>query len=453
MNNEENFYDILRSKFKESEAPFDEENWKSMRQMIDASRAAKKRALWLVASLSLLLCAGGAGTLYHWGYESAKSNTVAVVSNNGKAIMPSAISGQLNNSANPAGTSNSSAIINNSNQAAAPGSAVAAQNQPLANVNITMAAVASSYKKSDKNSRHIAASGSPIAVNNTVSSANNGQNSSIQNSRSSMPASGKQVSINQAATSAKLSPASNSSVLKATAAVAQTHAHKADSAAAIASLPQRFSDEPRIFGGKTNLFSIEAGGEYSGGWQIGSAIQGQGFNPFIGVGYEHYMGSRIFLKAGLQFLDFGHMSPITYNYQHSVGNVIYDSVITTRRLYFIRIPIQAEYFIGRKRRSSVGIGGSVWFLMGNSGFATTYQQVDNNPPENIIQYSQNTPLDGYSKVNVSAHILYRYMLSKKFSVYGIMYFEMTSMMENSFFGDNIIERTKGVQFTLSYNLN
>lgn len=466
MTNEKNFYDILSSKFNGRETPYDEANWKSMRAMIDASRAAKRRVLWIAASVvGILLCAGGVG-LYEWNSGSSKSHTVSPVvinnANNGNA------SQSVINSSKQVITSNTSVApvanktVNANTQSGEMNKEPADNSKQSITNNSPSLTMLNHYinNKAAKTHKHIAKSGSSMIASNDNSSSNNNeeQNNSVAqvaNQGNAITNTTNTASVNQGATAQKTVPVVKSAATsKATASVAnKTAVHKTDSAIAGDNLPPRFSKEPRIFNGKTNIFSIDAGAEYSGGWQIGSVIQGQGFNPVVGVGYEHYLGSTWFLKAGLQFSTFGHMSPLTYNYQHSVGNVIYDSVITTQRLYFLRMPIQAEYFIGRKKQMILGAGGSVWFLLGNSGFATTDQQIDNNPPVNVVKYPGNAPMSGYSKIDVSAHALFGYALSHKFTIYGILYFELTNMKDNAVFGDNIIQRTRGLQLSASYNLN
>lgn len=452
MNNEKNFYDILNSKFNERETPYDAENWKSMRAMIDASRAAKRRVLWIAASaVGVLLCAGGVG-LYEWNSSNAKSNLASATKsvNNSMQVAVNNNGNQVTNSNTSGATVTNKTVVSDNSQASVASNGTVNNNQSASKASAPLAMTIPIKHKRTKTSGHIAS-----GVTDKLNYLDKQNNSVAQVTGQDNTVANNTALVNQGSSTPKNVPAVKSvTTSKASASAAtKTAVHKTDSAAAGDNLPPRFSKEPPIFNGKTNIFLVEAGAEYSGGWQIGSIVQGQGVNPMVGIGYEHYMGTKWFLKTGLQFSTFGHMSPLTYNYQHSVGNVIYDSVITTQRLYFLKIPVQAEYFLGRKKRSIVGFGGSVWFLLGNSGFATTDQQVDNNPPINVVKYSGNAPMSGYSKVDASAHILYGYALSHKFTIYGIMYFELTNMKDNAIFGDNIVQRTRGFQLSASYNLN
>ena len=456
MKNEENFYDIIGSKFEDEEVPFDKEDWKSMKTMIDASRTTKRSTVFLMTLIGLLLCAtGGILAFYKGNGVGTKSTASSTITSANSKLKESIRIKQIPNSATVSASANPKIASNISHTnlliAADIVKKQTPHNEMSRNHTVTNT---SQHQVSANHISHIANSGGQIiASNNVGSSGIAGQNEVAQGAgKNDLIATNRRVpTYANITTFQKPIPVSNTSL--ATTSSTKTTVKKTDSASTSDVLPQRFSDEPRIYGGKTNIFSVEVGTEYSGGWQIGSAIQGKGFNPIIGVGYAHYLGAKLFLKTGLQFSTFGNMSTLTYNYQHTAGNVIYDSVITTKRLYFLRIPVQVEYAIGRNKNSSIGLGGSAWFLLGNSGFATSYQQIDNNPPVNVEQYSQNTPLSGYSKINASAYGFYKYTFTHNFSMYGILYFEMTSMKENSFFGGDIIERTHGFQIMAAYSFN
>jgi hypothetical protein len=481
MKNEKNFYDILNSKFNEREIPFDEDNWTAMRGIIDDSRASKKHVLWLVATLFLLLCAGAELLIPKWNSGEGKhangyTNASIRVSSENKGVGNDTHSNPKL-SANHAGdpllsTTNKMAIpSNNANRLNTSSASGNTTNNTAMNgiVSAQNAKDASPYKKNSnskhrvKSSNKIGASASETAMqtsptvsfNQKGSADNYKPNDITKNAKQNNLLSDKKEPVSPVPSTSKTTQAASLLLAKAKSSTsAKSPLHGTDSATAGSEpLPERFSNEPRVFLGKTNFVSVEIGAEYSGGWQIGSVVQAKGFNFVVGAGYTHYLGSKWFIKTGLQFSTFGNMSPLTYNYQHSVGHVIYDSVITTQRLYFLRLPVQVEYFVGRSKKSSVGIGGAVWYLVGSSGYATTYQQTDNNPPADVQKYTQNTVLDGYSRVNISAYGFYRYVFSRKFSMYIMLYSELTNMKDNTFFGENIIEKTHGFQYMLSYNLN
>jgi len=482
MKNEKKFYDILNSKFYEREIPFDEDNWKAMRGIIDDSRASKKRVLWLLASLFLLLCAGGELFIPKWSGRDGKSangytNTSIGVSSKKKETGNDTHSNPKL-SLNHAGTSLSSASINtpvdsNNNTPLNTSSAsLKAANNIVINGNVSGQNTkdVSLYEKNSHSRHHVKSENGigvatnpasvqaslPVSFNQKGNTVDNKSNDIVKNANQNKLLADKKDQVSPVPSTSKTTQATSMLSIKAatSSGAAKSTVHGTDSVIAGSEpLPQRFSNEPRVFQGKTNFVSVDIGTEYSGGWQIGSVVQAKGFNFVVGAGYTHYLGSKWFLKTGLQFNTFGNMSPLTYNYQHSVGHVIYDSVITTQRLYFLRLPVQVEYFVGRNKKSSIGVGGAVWYLVGSSGYATTYQQTDNNPPMDVQKYTQNTLLDGYSKVNVSAYGFYRYVFSRKFSMYIMLYSELTNMKDNTFFGDKIIEKTSGFQYMLSYNLN
>src|SRR6185312_843590 len=360
MKTEENFYDIIGSKFNDQQAPFDEQNWQSMRKMIDDSRSEKRRTMWLLVAACLLLFSGATFGIYEWSNNTgaAQHNNAGNITKN--AHSSSALTGANKQTANIVSTNattTNKTINESSNTPISSNGGTSLQNQ--SNVNVAANSGENSNKINEKkyiikshNKKNTLANSSSEPVTSIAENANSGDNRvtgmNEQNNLSSTKGAASTVSGN-------VTMPSNSISVKTTGSLAKVNSHKADSMAAANTLPQRFSDEPRIFQGKANIFSVEVGGEYSGGWEIGSVDQGKGFNVNGGVGYAHYLGSRLFLKTGLLFSTFNNMNPLTYNYQHNVGNVIYDSVITTKRLYFLKIPIQLEYFVGRNKRSSVGV--------------------------------------------------------------------------------------------------
>jgi hypothetical protein len=78
MSEPKNFYEILRSKFIDRDIPANDEDWRSMRKMIDDSRKRNKRVMW--TSLSLLLLLLGLGS-YFFVFDSNSNKTNTVITN------------------------------------------------------------------------------------------------------------------------------------------------------------------------------------------------------------------------------------------------------------------------------------------------------------------------------------------------------------------------------------
>ncbi|HTA27302.1 MAG TPA: hypothetical protein VK809_05915 [Bacteroidia bacterium] len=457
MSNDNNLNDIIKSKFSpehSGEHPFDEANWKSMRTMIDASRAKKKRTLFLIGSLALLLCAAGTAAIYEWKSEGAKSTSTSnIVKTNTNSPSTATTTNSTINSTSRA-INPSPAISSNNSTANVTNGAPVATNQSSANVNMAVAAVNnSSSQKADKNKKHrTKAANQTIADNNAQIAADRKMRDAIASEpKAENTISGKESSVTPL-TQAQLPVNSTPPIVPKTPAppVAKVNTKAPDTAT---SLPQRFSDEPRIYNGKKQMISIDAGAYFSGGWATSpTTTEGSGFNYVVGVGYAHYLKSKIFIKTGIQFSDFGHLSSYSYNYQSTSAqnpNLINDSAITTKRLYYLSIPVQFEKFIGHK--SSLGLGGSVSYLLTSTASATTYQQLDNNPPVNYQSYSQNIHLNGYNTWTASAYGLYRYTFNRHFSAYVMFYF-MTPVENKAFFGEHLYLDNLGTKFLLSYTL-
>jgi hypothetical protein len=432
MKENNNMNEIIRSKFEGQQHPFEEENWNAMRTIIDQSRKRKQRLLWLVASsVALLFIAGASWGVYAWNHESNTVKNRAAVNTLSAPIS--------------AKTPQSGSTVSTHNSATGPGTASIVS--PLSNT--SNAAVKIPYEQKNRQENH---PDKNRISGKTASYGKQGNHFLEKLEADRQVATGEDnISMGTSeAPRAKVSEPANSMAPSATKAPAPPVAKIVTKAPdTVPSQPQRFSDEPRVFMGKTHIISLEAGTEYAGGWQLGSVVQGKGFNFIGGIGYTHYLGHKLFLKTGMLFASFGHMSSYQFNYQHSVGNTVYDSVITTKTLYYARIPLQLEYYIGHKW--SLGIGASAWIFLGSSGTATTYQQTDNLPATHIVNYNQNIQLNGYSEVNASAHLLARYTFNEHISAYGIIYYKFTNTIKQYFFQIPTIESTQGFSIIASYN--
>src|SRR5580698_2780017 len=116
MNNENNFYDILRSKFNDKEQPFDEANWKSMRAMIDKSREKKRRAFWLASSAAFLLLAAGTFGIIEWKANGTGKSTIVSSRNssvNNSSQNTTTLNKQRTNLANTVATTDNGTTANN----------------------------------------------------------------------------------------------------------------------------------------------------------------------------------------------------------------------------------------------------------------------------------------------------------------------------------------------------
>jgi hypothetical protein len=66
MSKQENFYEILQSKFNERDIPVDNKDWQDMKQMLSDARKRKRNFTWVISSLSLVLLCGAGYELYSY---------------------------------------------------------------------------------------------------------------------------------------------------------------------------------------------------------------------------------------------------------------------------------------------------------------------------------------------------------------------------------------------------
>ncbi len=457
MNTEKNFYEILQSKFSEQEQPFDEANWKSMRKMIDDSRAKKKRALWLASSLVFLLLAVGTYSIIEWKAGNGKSSVISsqnTVVNNPKQISAT------NTKAQPGATnSNSGNLVEASNNAVTTNNIGNRTNsntdQFVTSKNPVVASALNSPKRHTKTSKHnyYSSGGQVVTGSFKTTQANNAE---VKVANQNIAATKISGNISGERESSTPNPKTNSTppLTQAKPPVNGT-AHRPDTAIVGLSQPLRFSEEPRVFNGKEQMISIEAGVYGGFGWQIGTINQGRGINYVFGLGYSHYLASKWFLKTGIQFSEYGNLGTLPYTYStltfQNAKVVNNDSLITTKRVYYLSIPIQFEHFNSYNGKFSIGFGGTISYLLGSKGSATTEQIIDNGSPVNIHNYSQNIQINGFNKLNGSVYLLARYVFSHHFSAYCMPYY-MTPVEKMSFFGSNKYLGNGGVKVLLSYAL-
>ncbi len=460
MSTEKDFYNILRSKFEEKEHPFNQADWTRMRAMIDLSRQGRKRNVWFIAAVTLLLCGGGALAgygIFGSNNQGGTSNSVSATSSQHDSKL-AAIDNQAT-AVNQVTSASSSASVPNHSDVSSSQSSPVNHSQSFSARNNTTALALSTKNSARQIGRvskaHHSNSGAHVII------ASNNQAGPISASQIAQEnykvgiLGGSEYITPRIASLKEIDQVPDISVALQNASVSNT-VRVLDTAITGNTLPPRFSDEPRIFRGEKDVLSIEAGVEWTAGWQYGVVTQGHGLNPMVGVGYAHYLGHKLFLKTGLQFTAYENMSSVTYNYQHSVSTspsnyTLYDSVITTKSLYFLSVPVQLEYYVGHK--ISIGLGGSVLYLLGSSTAASTYQEYDNLPgvEQNVQQYSKGIEQKGYTSFNASAHALVKYTFSPRFSAYGIIYDGLINMKDNNYFGNSLFERDKGGRILLSYS--
>ena len=465
MSTRGNFNDILRSKLGQ-EQPLDEGNWQNARSLIDSLRKQKKRRVIAVICLAGLMCSFGiyeAVSLYNYKadvttmpvvvkQQMPESKTlVPVISKANTPTENKDVKQLTDKNAKPAQNSPMKESPANNSKVVAKTSAAKKtsdykiktmlQKQP----SLPIASVVNS--KSIKNNKH------PLTDNKTAIKNNEDKqeaNNSVKVNSSNTPTftiintPGQYGLKND-----KYENAFELNLLDELYLPLDDNKYKVtDSISAIAQYRQPVFPKPI----PKSSVSVELGGGYSFGWKYGDTAQGNGIYPVIGIGYTKSLNEKLSVKTGLQFSTLGNMGSTQFIIKHVNYDFVYnakDTALTTQRLYYITLPLQIEYKLGKY--NAVGVGGTLSYLINSYGKVNVYS-ISGNTVTPVSSYSQNMDVKGFNKWNASLFLLYKRNISDKFSVYVIPYFGLMDLKNNSFFNENTFERDSGVKLLLSYNI-
>jgi hypothetical protein len=510
MSKQENFNDILRSKFTERETPVNEEDWRKMRKTIDDSRNRKRRILWVASSmLGLLLCFG----IYE--YITFKNTSEPIVTLNSKTVpMAANQSNDIKNvNSNTATAIPVEKVKTENTKETAPinapkvagtvsnkTSTASVEQKQKSSVKTESVTGNANYTASTKTRKQLSAEhnkanktssdGSTATMNAVANSAalQKNKDASYQDKASTVEVNDASITANSSAINKKpdspknqtLSESINStsanpqpkgvtkksdSVLKnqnvadagkniITPSKSDSAAKKADSIPPIKAVSEMVSPLPPIEGKvpSKNSFSIEAGAGYSLGWNYSDTLQGRGFNPTIGIGYTHTISPKFAIKTGLQLSSLSGMGTSPFIIKHVTYDFGYnanDTSLKTNWLFYLTVPLQVEYKLDEK--DAIGLGGNLSYLITGYG-QVSVSSLAGDVSKTTNTYSQFMYVKGFNQWNSSVFLLYKRTLFGKLSAYLIPYFGLMDIKSNSFFSQNKFERDSGLKLLLSYSI-
>ena len=485
MKVERDLRDILLSKFTEKDIPVDDENWKSMRAMIDKTRARKKmRNMIIVSSAVLLVCGLGAYEIVSLTSKQDKPVSAIVMAHKSARSAGNINSANKENlltlthntgvsSNNPVTQekvithSNSGTTVAKTNPIAKHAVPVTASITKVKKQHATIAyktasaikakpvkqlAVVENNKPATKenialtNATEAPVIANPIPVNTIAATNSTDENKNIQ--QQATPVVENVVANNQPLAVNKPVTDNNTAVVKNDAPT-----KKPDSATA-KTAPQQTTGLGPIEGKpmKKNFFAIEGGAGASAGWKYNDTTEGRSINPFFGVAYTRVIDSSWSVKVGLQVSTIGGMGsdPIVLKHvTYDFGMNSNDTTITTKWIYYLTLPVQVEYNLTPK--DAIGLGGSVSYLVMGSGSIEVSKVTGNMPVANSSS-DQYLYVKGYNQFSTSVYALYKRTFCKNFSAYFIPYYGMSDVKNNNFFKENASTRDYGAKVLLSYTI-
>ena len=250
---------------------------------------------------------------------------------------------------------------------------------------------------------------------------------------------------------AMFSSTTNKSVVKDTAIVVKDSVAtiKKDSVKSVAKETPK--DDKKESLKQINVFSMDAGANYSLGWANNSVKEANGFNEILGVSIIHFFNIRWSTLLGIQYNSLAHLSYSNYsgsNTQYNFGYTTSYASITPKMLYYLAIPVKLQYWLNSK--NSLSVGANVLYLLNTSSTFSTYTQTDFTT-SNHTTVTKMGYMDGFSSWDIQPALAYRRRIYKSLSISAEAYYGLMDIKSNSFFGINKAEHNNGLKLVLSYS--
>jgi hypothetical protein len=203
---------------------------------------------------------------------------------------------------------------------------------------------------------------------------------------------------------------------------------------------------------KANIFSIDAGTTYTFGWHYSDTTEARGFNPVVGFGFTHLFDTHWSVQTGIQYGSVAHLAASTKTYTTATldfGMNGSDSTIETRWIHYAVVPLFLNYHFNNK--NSIGIGGSVSYLVNTTSDLVTSTYSDFKDPEQTTKRSYGYT-QGFKPWNASLALAYRRKITDKFSVSAEVHYGLMDIKDNAFFSKQKTERNSGVKLIVRYDI-
>lgn len=218
----------------------------------------------------------------------------------------------------------------------------------------------------------------------------------------------------------------------------------------LASSVAQLTLQPKI---KTTSFCfVEAGAYYNLGWKYKGATEGIGTNPYLGVSYLTTVGEKLGFSFGLCYTSLSRLkwntkeiksSKIVYGLENEV------TLVTPLTLNYFVAPFRLIYNISPKQ--AVMIGYNQAYLLDVQSKVETYSE-KMNVRTNGTGYRTGGYVEGFKTFNSQITAGYKCCLYKNLWASGEMFYGLTDLRDNVFFGIKNKETMTGFKMSLTYNL-
>lgn len=200
------------------------------------------------------------------------------------------------------------------------------------------------------------------------------------------------------------------------------------------------------------LFSVEAGLNYMQGWQNQQGRDARGFNPLLGINVFNNVTSNISLSFGLYYSSVSHLSYSSYTsrvVRLSFGEESDVTVFTPVKLHYVAVPLRINYNLTAK--NTIGAGCNIAYLI------NVENEIENYKVKQGLKYNQTYQrtrgyTEGFAKYDAQVSVFYKRTFCPKLAANIELFYGLTDIKENDFFGDGVFERNSGIKLTLVYNI-
>ncbi len=195
----------------------------------------------------------------------------------------------------------------------------------------------------------------------------------------------------------------------------------------------------------------EAGAAWLYGWKGPMKRDARGFSPMAGINYMNRLNNRCGLSFGVQYMMVSKLSNSSKTSR--VSSYVYGeqsqvTVITPTTLHYLAVPLRIHCYANRN--NCFGTGVNLGYLLNVDAKVTSYEETAGvkGAEETIRQggYTQ-----GFSWYDTQVAVFYRRKINASLALQTEIFFGLTDVKQDTFFGYNNKERNSGVKLSLVYH--
>ncbi|MDI1356218.1 MAG: hypothetical protein PSX36_14975 [bacterium] len=204
--------------------------------------------------------------------------------------------------------------------------------------------------------------------------------------------------------------------------------------------------------GKKPTLLVEAGVSYLLGWKTSEHKEASGLNPVLGINYLTSISPLLSLGFGIQYSSVGQLTYNSYTSKVSKLNFGEESdvtVYTPTTLHYLIVPMRLLYKLDQK--NSIGLGCNIGYLLTVSGTIEKYSETIQGRSEiqssKSIGYSQ-----GFKPFDAQLAAFYQRKLYKNYYGKVEFFYGINSVKDATLFQSSSASRNVGFKFTLVYDI-